>query len=111
MLLLVILTIYWCLIAAFVYSQGTITTADLQTASNSLTASVSGKTLLCPISNVTGLPDNSTGCASLTSGSSFQGSNLRNYLLMYHFFGLLWTINFITGLFIVMISTAVRACK
>ena len=74
---------------------------------NTYTSNIAGKNLLCPYNETTGKVDNTTDCADVLGGASYRGDSVNNYLLLYHFFGLLWGVNFITGIFIVASAAAV----
>lgn len=104
MILLLVLMIYWVGIASMIYSQGDITGAEVFSSvvgDNNATAQ-----LLCPVNETTGQV-NTTLCAENLGGKSFAAGSMNNYLLIYHFFGLLWLTNYITGFFIVIVAGAI----
>ena len=101
--------VYWLIIAGFIYSNGEVTTSETSVTSAEVAAdSGSGlQTLLCA-RNADGTVDTSN-CAGMEAAKSFEAATTNDYLLLYHFFGLLWTMNFITGFFIMSIAGAVCA--
>ena len=96
--------IWWLFVAAELASSGKVTMGNLQdtlaSGASALVASTGNSTLgNQALSLITAGGVNST--------ASWEQSNVLNYLLIYHFFGLLWTSAFIGGVATVTIAGAV----
>ena len=102
-----LLVVYWLIIAGYIYSNGDVDKSSVSlTESEVANDSSSGiQNLLCA-KDGSGNVDTST-CVGLEAAYAFQAASANDYLLLYHFFGLLWTSNFITGFFIMSIAGAV----
>ena len=100
----VVFLIWWLFVAASLASSGSVTMGNLQDSlaqgASALAASTGNATLLGQsLSLITAGGVNST--------ASWQSTNSLNYVLIYHFFGLLWTCAFIGGVATVTIAGAV----
>lgn len=102
----VALMVYWVLIAAFVASAGdSISAGTVMQSANSLVEKTTGSSLLCAFNATSGgAAANSSFCAIPASAQSYEVKNVAQYMLIYHFFGLLWT-----NQFIVVRGTVLRA--
>jgi len=102
---MLILLSYWVTVAGYIYSNGDISTADVALNAAAVINDATAQNLLCAkdaSGNV-----NATSCVGLDAAASFDAKSINNYLLLYHFFGLLWTTNFIQGFFTMCIAGAV----
>jgi choline transporter-like protein 2/4/5 len=77
------LLVYWVVVGAFVASAGEISVAKMLALTNS--------TLLQQASAASASLANATSAAVPASLQTLDSSKLRQYLGLYHFFGLLWT--------------------
>jgi len=99
------LMVYWVIIAGYIYSNGDLSISDVTMTAAQAANNDAARNLLCPrFANGT---YNTAECVGMQAAASFDQSNINNYLLLYHFFGLLWTTNYVTGFFTMAIAGAV----
>jgi len=88
--------VWWLFVTACLASAGTITATDIQSTIKSGTNALPAGVL--PASFAASLAANATNGTAVSSLSAFTSNNNTTYLLIYHFFGLLWTVAFIQGI-------------
>lgn len=102
--------VWWLFVAACLASAGDITTSsvtgDLAAGAAKYNAAIAANPLLSGLGLAIA---NSTSATANATLASFSSSSIANYLLIYHFFGLLWTVNFIAGISTVTVAGAVGA--
>jgi len=108
----IILVVYFLLVGAFLASAEEIKSSTIASAAansaNAISSSVGGKSLLCPVNETTGEVNATGGCASMLAVTDpNQAGSLNNILLAIHFFGFLWTNQFIAGISTMTIAGAV----
>lgn len=113
---LFLLLVYFLLVGAMIASVGSITPSDIKASANAAASAKFNKSLdalLCPLAgngtdagNATHpAPVDQSNCAKAASLlNQYENSNVRNYLLIYHFFGFLWTAQFIMGFGIMVVA-------
>mmetsp|Transcript_2639 Transcript_2639/g.9149 ORF Transcript_2639/g.9149 Transcript_2639/m.9149 type:complete len:816 (-) Transcript_2639:260-2707(-) len=103
---ILILVLYFLIIASYISSGAELTTADVAAAANEATEATTGQNLLCAAGDDGEIDTNK--CAEMPSiQASYEGSSLNDTLLAIHFFGFLWTNQFIQGITVVIIAGAV----
>lgn len=113
---LFLLLLYFLLVGAMIASVGSITPNDIKASADAAASAKFNKSLgalLCPLAgngtqagNATHpAPVDQSKCAkAATLLSTYEDSNIRNYLLIVHFFGFLWTAQFIIGFGIMVVA-------
>lgn len=104
-ILTIILMVYWVIVAGFIYSNGDISATDVVLSATEAVNDAAAQNLLCT-KDANGVV-NASSCVGLEAAYDFDAESINNYLLLYHFFGLLWTNNFINGFFTMAIAGAV----
>ena len=96
--------IWWLFVAAELASSGSVTLGDLQgalsTGASNLLAATGNSTLQAQAQSF-------IVAGGVNTTAAWTQANYLNYLLIYHFFGLLWTCAFIGGVATVTIAGAV----
>jgi len=99
---IVLLFMYFCLIAAFVGSAGDLSSSDITAAAADVGIDTTSDAYL----EYTEEFANRTG-VSTSSASDFSSDELMQYMLFYHFFGLLWTNALINAISLTTVAGAV----
>jgi len=100
--------VWWLFVAASLATSGSTSAAS---AASALASGVSAYASAFPaLQTALSAALNSTGNNGTDSLlSTYTSSDISNYLLIYHFFGLLWTVNFIAGVSTVAVAGSICA--
>ena len=100
--LLIVLMVWWLIVAAYIISADGLTLNNIKS-SGALKYNSPFKNNITAVNNMTGIAANSTN----STGGAFGldgNANAMRYIMLYHFFGLLWTNQLIQGIAIMVIS-------
>jgi len=95
--------VWWVFVAACLESAGTVTLTDMKGAAASGLQQLSsqyGVNATAALGALKGLN---------TSFTTVQGYTAMNYLMIYHLFGMLWTVNFLAGISMMAVSGTICA--